>query len=592
MIRGPAYRQVVEQTRKVEAMAQTDSLSDFQRRLAAQRRPTERPTRSRAAEQEPEQDHLKAQQRAAEQETGAVERQIKVLDELLASALRLEPLTFESLKVSPGTPRFDPGPLAAAEPAPGWDDYAPERPGGLSRLFHAGRYAQQVSAARARFEAAGSEHREQETGRLRELAVAKAKHDREVTEERAKAAKKNAYVAGQQSAFAVGDAESVAWFTGRVLDASPYPKVFPREHRVAYRPENRDLVVEFELPPPRIVPSVRAFRYVPVRDAIEPQPRPQSEIRQRYKRLIACVCLRTLHEIFRATPPDVVEAIVFNGRVATIAPATGQPVRPHLVSVSASRPAFEALVLSAVEPVACLEHLNALLSPSPFDLEPVEPFVKTIRNQENQGTSEPAVNLLELPPAEFEHLVRQLFAAMGAQSWTPLPSQDGTIGAIATSKNVFFGGVCAMQARRWTGLVGLESVHALAGAMSDHNATTGVLVTTSWFGRASEEFARRNRITLIDGADLRHLVKEHLNRNVIPGTSPQRRLVRRGGFGRVEHLSQPAPRLQIGAPLAAQRRPVIGVELAGHVVVPVLRGLSPRVAEQAEPVIIIGQHNN
>ena len=36
----------------------------------------------------------------------------------------------------------------------------------------------------------------------------------------------------------------------------------------------------------------------------------------------------------------------------------------------------------------------------------------------------------------------------------------------------------------------------------DHNATTGVLVTTSWFGRASEQFANRNRITLINGAEL------------------------------------------------------------------------------------------
>lgn len=58
-----------------------------------------------------------------------------------------------------------------------------------------------------------------------------------------------------------------------------------------------------------------------------------------------------------------------------------------------------------------------------------------------------------------------------------------------------------IQAKRWTGVVGLESVHALTGVMADHNATTAVLVTTSWFGRASEEFAKRNRITLINGAE-------------------------------------------------------------------------------------------
>jgi restriction system protein len=60
--------------------------------------------------------------------------------------------------------------------------------------------------------------------------------------------------------------------------------------------------------------------------------------------------------------------------------------------------------------------------------------------------------------------------------------------------------------------------------MADHNATTGVLVATSWFGRASEQFANRNRITLINGAELKQLIKEYLRIDVIPGTSPPRRL--------------------------------------------------------------------
>jgi restriction system protein len=65
--------------------------------------------------------------------------------------------------------------------------------------------------------------------------------------------------------------------------------------------------------------------------------------------------LRTLHEIFAATPADVVEAIVFNGRVRPIDRATGKPDRPHLLSVSAERSVFEDLVLASVEPAACLK---------------------------------------------------------------------------------------------------------------------------------------------------------------------------------------------------------------------------------------------
>ena len=99
---------------------------------------------------------------------------------------------------------------------------------------------------------------------------------------------------------------------------------------------------------------MRGYRYVKARDAVDPLPRPQGETRQRYKRLIACVALRTLHEIFTSTPSEVVEAVVFNGRLSTTDRATGKPARPHLLSVSAERAVFEDLVLAAVEPAACL----------------------------------------------------------------------------------------------------------------------------------------------------------------------------------------------------------------------------------------------
>ena len=113
---------------------------------------------------------------------------------------------------------------------------------------------------------------------------------------------------------------------------------------------------------------------------------------------------------------------------------------------------------------------------------------------------------------------------MGSETWATIPSKDGGVDAVATSKNLFFGGVCLIQAKRWTGLVGLESVHALTGVMADHNAMRGVLVTTSWFGRTSEQFANRNRIVLINGAELKQLIKDHLDMDVIPGTTPPRRL--------------------------------------------------------------------
>ncbi len=518
-------------------MSRGGGSSQWERQVAAQRREAERQARERARwEKEQEkglkQRHLESQQRAAEAKAAGVEQQIKVLDEMLTSTLPLAPFSFNRMMVTPEIPRFDPGSLGVTPPAPSWSQYAPAEPGGLSRLFGgAARHEHRVAEARAQFDAAMLDYERAEEHRLAALSGSQEQHERKVLEVRFAAAARNAEVEARRVAFAAGDAEAAEWFVSRVLDASRYPNGFPRQYQVAYRPENRDVVIEFEFPRQQVVPKVRGYRYVKIRDAIDPLPRPETEIKQRYARLIASIALRTLHEVFAATPSDVVEAVVFNGRVSTIDRSTGKPDRPHLLSVSAERSVFEDLVLASVEPAACLKRLNALVSPNPFDMEAVEPFIafdlKRFRFSDDLDVvagldSRP--NLLNLSPTEFEHLVRELFVAMGAEAWTTIPSKDGGVDAVATSKNLFFGGVCLIQAKRWTGLVGLESVHALTGVMADHNATTGVLVTTSWFGRASEQFAKRNRITLINGAELKQLVQEHLKKDVIPGTNPPRRL--------------------------------------------------------------------
>jgi restriction system protein len=350
-------------------MPRSGSLSDFERRLAERHREEQRLARERRQEKEKDkarqQEHLDAQQRAAEEQTAEVPEEIDSLDEVLTSVLALPPVSFDRLMATPRTPAFDPGPLGAAVPGPDWSDFAPARPGGLRRLLGpftggAARRKRQTAQAQGRFEAAAAEHRKLESQRQQALAVAKAKYHGKVTEERARAAARNGYVAGRQSAFGAADAEAVEWFVRCVLKASRYPDGFPREYEVAYDPGSRNVAVRFELPPRSVVPSVRTYRYVPARDAVESLPRPDREIKQRYDRLIACVVLRTLHEIFSATAPDVVQAVSFTGYVSTAHRATGKPVRAHLLSVSAERPVFEDLALAAVEPAACLAHLRSL----------------------------------------------------------------------------------------------------------------------------------------------------------------------------------------------------------------------------------------
>lgn len=367
-------------------MARSGSLPEWERHRTAQRQEDNRLAREQARqaserEKARQQEHCDLQEQAAGERTAELERQIRTLDEVLTSVLPLPPFSFTRLMASPRTARFDPGPLSLAVPAPDWNHFAPAEPRGLHRfLGGTARYRRQMAQARTIFAAAQAEHWQQESERQQALAVAKARYHEKVTQERARAKARNAYITGLQSAFAAGDPESVEWFVGRILDASRYPDGFPHEHQVAYRTEDRGVVVEFELPPRHVIPPIRAYRYVKTRDVVEPAPRPQNEIEQRYKRFISCVALRTLHEIFSATPPEVIETIAFSGFVTTIDGATGKPAHPHTLSVSAERSVFDDLVLAAVEPTACLTHLNAQHptapgSPKPSGVEPAEPFM-------------------------------------------------------------------------------------------------------------------------------------------------------------------------------------------------------------------------
>jgi restriction system protein len=60
--------------------------------------------------------------------------------------------------------------------------------------------------------------------------------------------------------------------------------------------------------------------------------------------------------------------------------------------------------------------------------------------------------------------------------------------------------------------------------MEAKKASTGVVVTTSWFGPASYDHARQaGRMTLIDGRNLKALLKKHLNMDILlslPKTPP------------------------------------------------------------------------
>jgi len=334
---------------------------------------------------------------------------------------------------------------------------------------------------------------------------------------------------GAEEAFNAGGPPALVDVIHAALATSIYPEGLRGGSRAEYLPESRELLIDYELPRQEVIPAVVSYRYVKTTDELRPEPRKDADIKKLYRQLIARLALRTLAEVFEVTPIPLVNSVVFNGRLSAKDRATGKPIRPCLISVNATRELVDELVLDEPEldPILCLGHLNAIVSPHPYDLEAVRPVVdfdlalskyKFVEEMDVVAGLDSRPDLLALKPVEFEHLVRRVFEAIGMKSWVTQASKDEGVDAVAVNEDPLVGGVCVIQAKRYKNIVGVEAVQALAGVMNDKAATKGILVTTSWFGKASRDFIARNgRMELIDGRNLKAMLQEHLGLDVLIG---------------------------------------------------------------------------
>jgi restriction system protein len=132
---------------------------------------------------------------------------------------------------------------------------------------------------------------------------------------------------------------------------------------------------------------------------------------------------------------------------------------------------------------------------------------------------------------DFEHLVRELFqkefAQTGGEVRVTQASRDRGVDAIAFDPDPIRGGKFVIQAKRYNMVVSVSAVRDLYGTMIAEGATKGILVTTSYFGRDSREFAKDKPITLIDGENLVHMFQKHgynVHIAMLPKGDPRRGL--------------------------------------------------------------------
>ncbi len=324
-------------------------------------------------------------------------------------------------------------------------------------------------------------------------------------------------------AYMGGSGEAVIDYCDMVLSASDYPDYFPQEFSLDFNPEAKILVVDYALPPPEAIPTVREVKFVPNRDEFLGQHLSQAQLSKLYDDVLYQVALRTVHELFEADIIGAVGTIVFNGIVTSVDRSTGKQVTACVLSVQTQREEFMAIRLANVEPRACFKALKGVGSSKLHSLAAVPPIMQIRRDDgrfvsayEVANTLDESTNLAAMDWQDFEHLIREVFekefSSTGGEVKITQASRDGGVDAVAFDPDPIRGGKIVIQAKRYAHTVGVGAVRDLYGTVMNEGANKGILVTTSDYGPDAYTFARGKPLMLLNGANLLHMLARHGHR--------------------------------------------------------------------------------
>jgi restriction system protein len=455
----------------------------------------------------------------AKDKTEEVEAFVEEMRGLLAATLEVDDaIPFDSLREEESPRQFHapnlPEPMSPYER----EFYLRRiRPMGfLEKIFGAkARFERETASAESAYDALMADYKQAIGERNRAIDKARAEHELAEQKRIEELRRRNAEVDEFALAYGAGEPKAIIAYCTMVLERSEYPEGFPQEFRIAYSAASKELVVDYELPIVGLVPTALEFRYVKAKDSIEEKPRKTSEVKDLFQDVVAAVAIRTLHEVFEADQGNHLAVAVFNGFVSTRDAATGQAIRPCLISVRSTKQAFAELDLAHINKRACLRNLGAQLSPQPSELQPVKPLIefdmvdrRFVEGSDLLADLESRPNLMDLTPFEFENLVGNLFSKMGLESKQTRSSRDGGVDVVAFDTRPIIGGKVVIQAKRYKNTVGLAAVRDLFGTMSHEGANKGILVTTSSFGPDAYDFIKSKPIELIDGAGLLYYLEE------------------------------------------------------------------------------------
>ncbi|OUL35085.1 hypothetical protein BV372_12060 [Nostoc sp. T09] len=324
---------------------------------------------------------------------GELAEWIHELQTLLAHSLKVEDtISFEDLRIRETFPAIEvPQELLTASKLTQF--YKPKSPPQwLIRLlpFLEEQYINKLKKAELDYQIAKKKDEEAENSRQVALEHLKANYEWKKHSFILDIKKRNAEVDELETAYEEAEESAVAIYNEMVLERSEYPSldeyqyisytnqdkvVFPQEFQVAYVPKSKQLVIEYELPAAKIIPTIAEVKYDHNKDEIHGISRKPIEIEELYQDIVAAITLRTISEVFAADLAQHLDIVVFNGFVQTVDSTTGKHIRTYLISIRATKDSFSSINFSNIDKLTCLRNLGAQMSSYLTAMQPVQPIL-------------------------------------------------------------------------------------------------------------------------------------------------------------------------------------------------------------------------
>lgn len=141
---------------------------------------------------------------------------------------------------------------------------------------------------------------------------------------------------------------------------------------------------------------------------------------------------------------------------------------------------------------------DQLLSPQRSIIPIVRPQIVTINEQLIQRLKKEPSDLFKISPRQFEEVVAELLTGMGMEVQLTQETRDGGKDILAYMETEIGKFLTLVETKQHNKRrpVGVGLVRSLFGTLVDHQATSGMLVTTSRFAKPAQEFQERHKYQL------------------------------------------------------------------------------------------------